>query len=107
MSETSGPTGKLYDDELHTFNPRSVGRPLNGVFTKITDSGEACFFGRNMFMGYLKNDEATINTIDDERYVHSGDVGELDKLGNLSITGRIKEILMTTGGENVAPIVIE
>ena len=107
MSETSGPTGKLYDNELHTFNPRSVGRPLNGVFAKITDRGEACYFGRNIFMGYLKNEEATLSTIDDERYIHSGDVGEFDKQGNLLITGRIKEILMTAGGENVAPIVIE
>lgn len=107
MSETSGPTGKLYDSELHTFNPRSVGRPLNGLFTKITEAGEACYFGRNIFMGYLKNDEATLSTIDDERFIHSGDVGEIDEKGNLIITGRIKEILMTAGGENVAPIVIE
>lgn len=58
-------------------------------------------------MGYFKNEEATRSTIDEKGFLHSGDVGRLDKNGNLSITGRIKELIITAGGENVAPVLIE
>lgn len=58
-------------------------------------------------MGYYKNEEATMKTIDEYGYLHSGDLGRLDERGNLSITGRLKELLITAGGENVAPVLIE
>ena len=58
-------------------------------------------------MGYFKDENATRNTIDADRFLHSGDVGKLDKKGNLWITGRIKELIITAGGENIAPILIE
>ena len=58
-------------------------------------------------MGYFKDEESTRNTIDKDRWLHSGDVGKLDKNGNLTITGRIKELIITAGGENVAPVLIE
>jgi long-chain-fatty-acid--CoA ligase ACSBG len=58
-------------------------------------------------MGYFKNEEATRTTIDEHGFLHSGDVGRLDKNGNLAITGRIKELIITAGGENVAPVLIE
>ncbi len=58
-------------------------------------------------MGYFKNEEATKSTIDAQGWVHSGDLGKLDKDGFLTITGRIKELIITAGGENVAPIPIE
>lgn len=69
--------------------------------------GEICVRGRNVFMGYLNNEKDTIEVIDAEGYFHSGDIGMLDKQGNLEITGRIKEIIITAGGENVSPIPIE
>ena len=58
-------------------------------------------------MGYYKNEESTKSTIDNNGFLHSGDVGKLDKRANLSITGRIKELIITAGGENIAPILIE
>ena len=63
--------------------------------------------GRNIFMGYLKNSEATKSVFDTEGYFHSGDIGNIDKDGWIEITGRIKELIITAGGENVSPIVIE
>jgi len=60
-----------------------------------------------MFVGYLKNEKATRETIDAEGYVHSGDLGYLDQDGFLVISGRLKELIITGGGENVAPIPIE
>lgn len=57
-------------------------------------------------MGYFKNEEETRSTIDNKGFVHSGDVGKIDGEGNLTITGRIKELLITAGGENVAPVPI-
>jgi long-chain-fatty-acid--CoA ligase ACSBG len=58
-------------------------------------------------MGYLKNEKATRETIDSNKFVHSGDLGSFDKNNNLLITGRSKELLITAGGENVAPVPIE
>lgn len=58
-------------------------------------------------MGYFKNEEATRKTVDEKGFFHTGDVGRLDKFGNLNITGRIKELIITAGGENVAPVLIE
>ena len=63
--------------------------------------------GRNIMMGYLKNDKATTECIDPEGYFHSGDRGKLEKDGHLKITGRIKEIIIGAGGENIAPVPVE
>lgn len=70
-------------------------------------TGEICFKGRNRFMGYYKNDKATMESIDSEGFLHSGDVGFIDEKMNLTITGRMKELIITAGGENVAPVLIE
>jgi len=69
--------------------------------------GEVCSRGRNTFMGYLNNAKATKEVIDDEGWLHSGDLGRLDTDGFLWITGRLKELIITAGGENVAPAPIE
>lgn len=63
--------------------------------------------GRNTMMGYLKNEKATIETIDSDGFVRSGDRGIIDKDGFLKITGRIKELIIGAGGENIAPVPIE
>ena len=60
-----------------------------------------------MFAGYLGNEEKTREAIDPDGWLHSGDIGCVDSKGFLSITGRIKELLITAGGENVAPVLIE
>jgi long-chain-fatty-acid--CoA ligase ACSBG len=64
------------------------------------------FRGRHVFMGYMKDTKATSETIDSEGWLHSGDIGRTDN-GFLSITGRIKELIITAGGENVPPVLIE
>uniref|UniRef100_T1IJB7 long-chain-fatty-acid--CoA ligase n=1 Tax=Strigamia maritima TaxID=126957 RepID=T1IJB7_STRMM len=69
--------------------------------------GEILLRGRNVCMGYLKLQDKTIETIDDERWLHTGDTGTIDKFGLLRITGRIKEIIITSGGENIPPLIIE
>lgn len=63
--------------------------------------------GRNSMMGYLKNEQATIDTIDNQGFIHSGDKGKLEKDGHLKITGRIKELIIGAGGENIAPVPVE
>ena len=58
-------------------------------------------------MGYMKNEEKSREAIDEEGWLHSGDVGRIDEFGFLRITGRIKELIITAGGENIAPVPME
>ena len=110
MSESTGP--QFMNIGERNVDLKSAGTPLSGTEGKIFNQdkdgvGEICFRGRNRFMGYYKNEEATLETIDEEGYLHSGDQGYINKQGNLFITGRFKEILKTAGGEMVAPLPIE
>lgn len=84
----------------------SVGLPLPGVSIRIADDGEVLIKGRHIFGGYWNNPTATAESIKDG-WFHSGDIGELDDDGFLRITGRKKEIIVTAGGKNVAPAVLE
>lgn len=113
MSETTAPMTTLLSESYHLYDLSSAGLALPGTEVSVLRSdpksqyGELCFRGRNIFMGYLKNEQATKDCLDSCRRVHSGDEGYLTKEGVMHITGRLKELLVTAGGENVAPVIIE
>ncbi len=85
----------------------TVGRPLQGTSVRVADDGELLFRGGQVFAGYWHDEEATAATLDGHGWFHTGDVGEIDDEGFVRITGRKKEILVTAGGKNVAPAVLE
>jgi long-chain-fatty-acid--CoA ligase ACSBG len=109
MSETGGPHTICVPEKnrigsvgfLHQFNATKIINP-----DKFGE-GEVCLFGRNLFMGYLNSAIKTHESMDIDGYLHSGDLGKIDSDGFVYITGRIKEIIITAGGENVAPVPIE
>ena len=85
----------------------SVGQPLPGVAVRIADDGEVLVRGKSIFPGYWHDETATKDAFTADGYYATGDIGELDDEGFLSITGRKKEIIVTAGGKNVAPAVLE
>jgi len=105
MSECSGPMTLSYKNHSLTG---SAGQALQNTRLKIDPiTGEICTFGRHIMMGYLNNKKKTSETIDSEGWLHSGDIGKLDEKGFLHITGRIKELIVTSGGENIPPVLVE
>ena len=104
MTELSGAATSTIRTDLRYG---SVGKPGPGVELKITDDGEICVRGDIVMHGYWRQPEATAETIDSEGWLHTGDVGHIDDDGFLHITDRIKELIVTAGGKNVAPQPIE
>jgi len=85
----------------------TVGQPLPGVSARIAEDGEILLRGGIIFAAYWHNDAATAETMDAEGWLHTGDLGSLDDEGFLRVTGRKKELIVTAGGKNVAPAVLE
>ncbi|XP_058495007.1 long-chain-fatty-acid--CoA ligase ACSBG2-like [Solea solea] len=109
MSETTGPHTISLPD---AYRLTSCGVELPGCKTKLHNpdeegNGEICFWGRHVFMGYLNMPEKTEEALDAEGWLHSGDLGKQDENKFLYITGRIKELIITAGGENIPPVPIE
>ncbi|MFH1350762.1 MAG: AMP-binding protein [Pseudomonadota bacterium] len=103
QTEATGPISIHQGNEVKLG---TVGKPVPGVEVKIADDGEILVKGKNVCKGYYKDEELTANTIVDG-WLHTGDMGELDEEGNLTITDRKKDIIITSGGKNITPQYIE
>jgi long-subunit acyl-CoA synthetase (AMP-forming) len=104
MSECTGPATVSTPGR---YRLGKAGWVFPGGEVKVADDGEILIRGPHVFKGYLKDPEATAAAVDAEGWLHSGDIGEFDAGGFLSITDRKKELIITAGGENISPQAIE
>jgi len=103
LTETTGPATV---HRVGRSKPGAVGPPMPGVGVRISDTGEIQLSGGVIFQGYWENEEATAEAFDGE-WFQTGDLGEIDSDGHLVITGRMKDLIVTAGGKNIAPAVLE
>ncbi len=104
MSEDTGPTTLSTPTRYRTGR---AGWAFPGTELRTAEDGEILIRGPHVFLGYLKDEAATREALDAEGWLHSGDVGDIDADGFLRVTDRKKELLITSGGKNVAPAPIE
>jgi long-chain acyl-CoA synthetase len=102
LSETTGPT-----NWTRAIRPGAVGPPIPGQEMKLSEDGEVCFRGGNVFQGYLKDPERTAEVLDRDGWFHTGDIGQVDDAGYLTIVDRKKELIITAGGKNISPANLE
>ena len=99
--------GYSHSTRLGRARPGYVGQHNPGVDVKLGDGGEILVKSPTTMLGYYKEPEKTAETLDEDGYIHTGDVGQIESDGSLKITGRIKEIFKTSKGKYVAPFPIE
>ena len=104
MTESSG---LIAINDLTTNKVGTVGQAIDGAEIRIGDEGEIQYRAGNVFQGYWKLPEKTAETITEDGWLRTGDVGSLDNQGFLTITGRLKDIIITAGGKNITPAEIE
>ncbi|WP_319523412.1 AMP-binding protein [uncultured Desulfosarcina sp.] len=106
MSECTGPT-TVSLPQPGRYRTGWAGPAMIGTELRLGEYDEILMRGRHVFKGYYKNEAATRDTIDEEGWLHSGDVGRIDDKGFLKVTDRMKELIITAGGENIPPQVLE
>lgn len=109
MTECSGP--HIMSD-VNAFKLHSVGKTMSGGESRIEQpgqdgQGEVCIRGRHVFMGYIGDEAKTKEALDEDGWLHTGDLGHMDEEGFVYVTARLKEIVITKGGENIPPVHVE
>ncbi|MGH9053790.1 MAG: AMP-dependent synthetase/ligase [Acidimicrobiia bacterium] len=104
MTETSAPATVQAPDDLEVG---VVGRPLEGLDIRVDEDGEILVRGPNVFQGYYEEPDQTREALDEEGWLRTGDVGEFVPGGRLKIVDRKKDIIITSGGKNIAPSEVE